>query len=81
MNDETTIQWTGQTGQKMFVHHCPECGDRMVEVERINENGFLFVWYECARAGCSGQWLEKRLFGTSAIDISTARPAHIIGIR
>lgn len=38
---------------------CPDCGDRMTEVDRCNENGVLFVWYECGRNDCDGQWLEK----------------------
>ena len=41
-------------------HLCPQCGSSMAEVERINENGFSFVWYECTRTNCNGQWLEKR---------------------
>jgi len=40
---------------------CPGCGGTMAEVERINENGFLFIWYECAMANCDGQWLEKKV--------------------
>jgi len=38
---------------------CPECGARMVEVDRRSEDGTLFVWYECSRSNCDGQWLEK----------------------
>lgn len=38
---------------------CPECGDKMTETDRRNENGALFVWYECSRNDCDGQWLEK----------------------
>ena len=41
-------------------HQCPQCGSTMAEAERINENGFSFVWYECTKADCEGQWLEKR---------------------
>jgi hypothetical protein len=39
--------------------HCPECGIQMTEVDRHNENQALFVWYECSRDGCDGQWLQK----------------------
>ena len=39
--------------------HCPECGTQMTEVDRHNENQALFVWYECSRDGCDGQWLQK----------------------
>ena len=38
---------------------CPECGDKMREVDRCNENGVLFVWYECSRNNCDGLWLQK----------------------
>jgi len=40
-------------------HFCPECGSNLMEVERRNENGALYVWYECSRNGCDGQWLQK----------------------
>ncbi len=43
------------TGDKV----CGECGGKMSEVERRNENSALFIWYACNRAGCNGQWLEK----------------------
>lgn len=38
---------------------CPECGSKMNEVERCVENCVLFVWYECSRDDCDGQWLQK----------------------
>ncbi len=38
---------------------CPECGDSMIEVDRSNENGALFVWHECSKNDCNGQWLQK----------------------
>ena len=38
---------------------CPECGAHMVKVDRRNEDGALFVWYECSRDNCDGQWLQK----------------------
>lgn len=38
---------------------CPECGDKMAEVDRRNENSAIFVWYECNRDDCGGQWLER----------------------
>lgn len=41
-------------------HLCPQCRSVMAEVESVNEDGFSFVWYECTRADCDGQWLEKR---------------------
>lgn len=38
---------------------CPECGAAMSESERVLENGAVFVWYNCNRDNCSGQWLQK----------------------
>lgn len=38
---------------------CPDCRSIMSEVDRITENGTTFVWYECTRPGCDGQWLQK----------------------
>lgn len=39
---------------------CFECGSAMAEVDRVNEDGFTFIWYRCLRIGCKEQWLEKR---------------------
>lgn len=39
---------------------CSECGSAMTEVDRVNEDGFTFIWYRCLRVGCKEQWLEKR---------------------
>lgn len=38
---------------------CPECSSQMTEVYRSNENNVLFIWYECCKDECSGQWLQK----------------------
>lgn len=38
---------------------CPQCGQKMRETDRVNENGFVFVWYECTGTGCDGQWLQR----------------------
>ena len=46
-------------------HLCPQCRGEMAEVDRVNENGFSFVWYECTRPDCDGQWLEKRTVGVA----------------
>jgi hypothetical protein len=42
-------------------HMCPNCRGAMAEVDRVNENGFSFIWYECMQANCNGQWLEKKV--------------------
>lgn len=41
------------------VCSCPECRSQMKEAERREENGALFVWFECSRTECRGQWLQK----------------------
>lgn len=38
---------------------CPQCGLEMMEVNRSNEDGWLFVWYQCPDVKCDGQWLQK----------------------
>jgi hypothetical protein len=38
---------------------CPKCGALMLESERLTEDGSTFVWYECSKGDCDGQWLTK----------------------
>lgn len=38
---------------------CPECRGEMQEVQRQQENGVLYIWLECLKPGCKGQWLQK----------------------
>ena len=60
MVEGTTKLLTSGYSKAAKKHLCPQCGSVMSEAERINEDGFSFVWYECTRADCDGQWLEKR---------------------
>ncbi len=69
--------WALRNGRDVFGHNCPECGAKMTEVDRASENGFIFIWYECSQAGCGGQWLEKRMFGSSGSGMNAMRPAHV----
>ena len=41
------------------VCSCPECKSQMKEAERREENGSLFIWFECSRPDCRGQWLQR----------------------
>ncbi|MCD6394264.1 MAG: hypothetical protein J7M40_12250 [Planctomycetes bacterium] len=50
-----TMRFHRPTSQR----NCPECGGKMMEVDRCHENGMLFVWHECNREDCNGQWLQK----------------------
>lgn len=45
---------------------CPDCKTVMAEVDRLAENGVSFIWYECTRDGCDGQWLDKRTSKTGS---------------
>ncbi len=45
--------------QTQIERFCPECNAQMMEVDRRNENQALYVWYECSRNNCDGQWLQK----------------------
>ena len=52
---------------------CSGCGEEMKEVDRCNESGVLFVWYECGKDNCDGQWLQKipqKFQSNSVSDIS-----------
>ena len=69
--------WAMEAGRAIFGHSCPECGARMEETERASEDGFIFVWYECSRTCCGGQWLEKKMLNTSVESTIAMRPAHI----
>ena len=53
---------------------CFECGGAMTEVDRVNEDGFTFIWYRCVRIGCREQWLEKRAMLSPA-------PANLVDVR
>ena len=50
---------------------CPECGSQMDEMGRLNEGDGAYVWLQCGKGGCGGQWLQKKrrseLKGTSGV--------------
>ena len=50
---------------------CPECGSQMTQVDKIKENGVIFVWYKCSQESCSGQWLQK--LPQTSFTLSTVR--------
>lgn len=50
----------GKNSSNAAKQLCPDCRSIMAEVDRVTENGTSFIWYECTREGCGGQWLEKR---------------------
>jgi hypothetical protein len=41
---------------------CPGCGQAMSEVDRVNNDGFTFVWYECNEPGCIRQRMRQYSF-------------------
>jgi hypothetical protein len=38
---------------------CPQCGSQMKEAERRKEGATIFVWFDCIKADCDGQWLQS----------------------
>ena len=60
METKTTHSFPKSASQKTERHVCPQCNTDMIVAEQCRENGFLFIWYECTRDGCDGQWLEKK---------------------
>lgn len=53
---------------------CPNCRASMTEVDRLFENGALFIWHECPQACCEGQWLDKKCYQN--VHISPDPPAY-----
>ena len=39
---------------------CPECGAEMKEIDRLIEGKRTYIWFECSRSDCDGQWLQKK---------------------
>lgn len=39
---------------------CPECGATMNEVDRLTEGECVYIWLECSKSSCNGQWLQKK---------------------
>jgi len=62
---EKASDGNGESQARHFEPLCLECGAKMVESDRLLDDGALFIWYECTRArdGCTGQWLIKRALG------------------
>ncbi len=50
---------SGRLRQAANHQLCPECSAQMKEVDRLSDDEALFVWYQCNRDNCSGQWLKK----------------------
>jgi hypothetical protein len=61
-----------QTGNIVL---CPACGSVMSEVDRLKEGGHIFVWFECGRDNCGGQWLQKKPLYTMARSMSLSAEA------
>jgi len=61
MTAETMKRFCMMAAHKAKQQICPQCNARMVVVDQFKENGVLFTWYECSRADCDGQWLQKKI--------------------
>jgi predicted RNA-binding Zn-ribbon protein involved in translation (DUF1610 family) len=57
LNSENIDVRFRQTGTMV---QCPACGAMMSEVDRLKEGSHMFVWYECSKKSCGGQWLQKK---------------------
>ena len=67
MKDERINTFAIKHRQASNYHLCPECGMLMREADRNQESGFVFIWWECPRENCYGQWLEKKVSMMSAV--------------
>ena len=59
MSMESSDKLTTKFQQAQEQKYCPDCGAQMVKTDHRSEGGTLFVWYECPRNNCDGQWLQK----------------------
>ena len=75
MDNLNTQNPTLSYSRAKYEQICPECGSQMTQVDRIKENGVIFVWYKCSQKSCTGQWLEK--LPQTSYTLSTVR--HVIG--
>jgi hypothetical protein len=39
---------------------CPRCGAVMNEVDRLKVGLNTFIWLECSKSDCNGQWLQRK---------------------
>jgi len=39
--------------------YCPQCGSMMKEAKRRKGGSVTFLWFECIKANCEGQWLHS----------------------
>jgi hypothetical protein len=42
---------------------CPECGAVMNEQDRLIEGLYTYIWLECSKSDCDGQWMQKKPTG------------------
>jgi hypothetical protein len=54
-NSEIAFELNWSLNQRL----CPACGAVMREVDRLNEDEAVFVWYECIRSVCKRRQLHK----------------------
>ncbi len=48
-----------KAGRTQGTPACPMCRAPMVERDRVQEDGSVYIWYACSRAACGGQWLTQ----------------------
>jgi hypothetical protein len=47
------------TLQPLSQLFCPQCSSAMKEMDQLNENGAVYIWYKCGKSNCNGSWLKK----------------------
>ncbi len=60
MSTQVANNINARSQRAQYENACPECGSRMTEVQRCNENRIVYIWYECIEHSCDGQWLRKK---------------------
>ena len=53
------IDTLGAKGKNAVGLLCPVCSSPMYESDRLHEGQYSFVWFECSKHGCNGQWLSR----------------------
>ena len=59
MSTKTLSAMSVKFKQAIYQKSCPECAAPMEKIEHAYEDRTLFIWYQCSRKECDGNWLQK----------------------